>query len=62
MYIADEENSRIRKVVAVTSIITTVAGTGTTAYSGDGGDATSAELNYPSDVTVDSSGKQPSLY
>ena len=61
MYIADEQNSRIRKVVASTNIISTIAGTGTTVYSGDGGDATAAELGYPSDVAVDSSGKQPSL-
>ncbi len=57
MYIADQENNRIRKVVAATSIISTIAGTGSAAYSGDGGDATSAELGYPIDVAVDSSGK-----
>ena len=45
LYIADTGNHRIRKVDA-SGIITTVAGNGT-GYSGDGGPATSAELNYP---------------
>ena len=61
MYIADQSNNLIRKVVAATSIISAIAGTGSSGYSGDGGDATSAELTYPVDVAVDSSGKQPSL-
>ncbi len=39
-----------------TGIITTIAGTGTGSYSGDTGQATSAGLNYPSGVSVDSSG------
>lgn len=38
-------------------IITTIAGTGTGMYSSDGGAATSAALNSPTGVTVDSSGK-----
>jgi uncharacterized repeat protein (TIGR03803 family) len=56
IYIADHTNSRIRKVTASTGIITTVAGNGTTGYSGDGGPATEAELCAPEDVTVDSAG------
>jgi len=47
---------RIRKVDAVTGIITTVAGNGTAGYSGDGGLATNASLNFPSDVAVDNIG------
>jgi type IX secretion system substrate protein/NHL repeat-containing protein len=52
LYIADAANYRIRKV-STNGIITTVAGTYTYGYSGDGGHATSAELNYPSVVVVD---------
>lgn len=54
IFIADTNNSVIREVVAGT--INTVAGDGTAGYSGDGGLATSAELNYPSGMIVDSSG------
>src|ERR1019366_4993272 len=44
VYIADTQNNAIRKVVAATGIITTVAGNGAAGYSGDGGPATKAEL------------------
>jgi type IX secretion system substrate protein len=47
IYIADNANSRIRKVDAVTGIISTFAGTGTSGFSGDGLPATSAELSAP---------------
>ncbi|MFT4111200.1 choice-of-anchor D domain-containing protein [Silvibacterium sp.] len=53
LYIADGGNNKVREVAASTGIITTVAGTGTAGYSGDGGAATSAELYQPSDVKVD---------
>jgi hypothetical protein len=56
VYIADYHNNRIRKVTASTGIISTVAGNGIAGYSGDGGSATSAEMNYPTGVGVDSSG------
>ncbi|MBV9300557.1 MAG: choice-of-anchor D domain-containing protein [Acidobacteriaceae bacterium] len=56
VYIADYTNQRIRKVTASTGIISTIAGNGTAGYSGDGGPATSAELNYPTSVAVDGSG------
>lgn len=56
LYIADWNNNRIRKVAAATGIITTVAGTGTAGGAGDGGLATSAQLDGPADVAVDSSG------
>ncbi len=56
MYIADQDNHRVRKVTVSTGIITTVAGTGTASYSGDGGAATAAALRYPTGVAVDSSG------
>ncbi|MDR3606970.1 MAG: hypothetical protein P4M08_06270 [Oligoflexia bacterium] len=55
LYIADYWSHVVRKVSA-SGIISTIAGTGTAGYSGDGGPAISAELNVPSDVSVDGSG------
>jgi len=58
-FIADTLNNRIRKVTADTGIITTVAGAGPSYSGGYGGDnnvATSALLNRPVGVAVDSSG------
>jgi ribosomal protein S11 len=57
VYITDTDNNRIRKVTVSTGIITTIAGTGTLSFSGDGGEATSATLSLPSGVTVDTLGK-----
>ena len=72
MYIADQGNNRIRKVIVSTTtptavptaiptiglnIITTIAGTGTSSYSGDNGAATSAALKYPVGVALDASGR-----
>ena len=56
MYIADTSYHRIRKVTVSTGIITTIAGTGSSSFSGDGGPATSATLCTPNGVAVDSSG------
>ena len=55
LYISDASNQRVRKVTP-SGTITTVAGTGLTGYSGDGGPATAATLNFPEGVAVDSSG------
>jgi trimeric autotransporter adhesin len=55
LYIADHQNHRIRKV-STAGIISTVAGNGTAGFSGDGGPATSATLNGPFGVAVDSQG------
>ena len=57
MYIADQWNHRIRKVTVSTGIISTIAGTGTTSYSGDNGAATSATLYNPRGVALDASGR-----
>ena len=57
MYIADTSNNHIRKVTVSTGIITTIAGTGSTTFSGDNGAATSATLYYPMGVAVDTSGR-----
>ncbi len=56
VYIADRSNHRIRKVTVATGIISTIAGTGTGSFSGDGGQATSATIKCPNGVAVDSSG------
>ena len=61
VYISDSNNHRIRKVTVSTSLITTIAGTGTASYSGDGGKATSATLDTPENVAVDSSGTSMQL-
>jgi YVTN family beta-propeller protein len=54
IFIADFTGNRVRKVSA--GIISTIAGTGITGYSGDTGPATSATLNSPLGVAVDSTG------
>jgi len=64
VYIADASNNVIRRVDAKTGIITTVAGDfaadkandGLGGFSGDGGPATSAQLNDPQGVAVDGAG------
>ena len=56
LFIADDSNSRVREVSAATGLISTVAGTGGFGYNGDGISATSAELNFPVAVAVDSAG------
>lgn len=57
LYIADRDNSRVRKVDASTGVITTVAGGGSPADGlGDNGPATSAQLGLPEGLAVDSAG------
>ncbi len=56
LYIADSGNQAVRMVSAATQIISTFAGTGVLGFSGDGGQATKAQLNYPLGVALDSAG------
>ncbi|MFL5807542.1 MAG: fibronectin type III domain-containing protein, partial [Roseiflexaceae bacterium] len=58
LYIADAINQRVRRV-DLDGVITTVAGSDEAGFGGDGGPATAAKLNYPSDVAV---GPDGSLY
>jgi trimeric autotransporter adhesin len=55
VYIADGANNKIRKV-NTSGIISTFAGTGTIGSAGDGGPATSAQINYTAGITFDGSG------
>ncbi len=54
LYISDSSNHCIRKVTQ-SGIISTIAGTGSAGYSGDGGSATSAQLKKPFGICIDSS-------
>jgi hypothetical protein len=55
LYTAGLDN-RVRRIDLATGIITTVAGTGVAGYSGDNGPATSARLNGPQRIDIDSQG------
>jgi len=55
MYYSDRDQSLVRKVTAA-GVLSTVAGTGTSGYTGDGGAATAAELSAPSGIIVDGAG------
>jgi len=56
LYVSDAENHRIR-MVDVEGTITTVAGTGTAGYSGDGGPAVEAQLQAPAGLAFDPFGR-----
>ncbi len=56
LYLSDEHNWRIRRVDAVTNIITTVAGTGIQGVLGDGGPAVNARIASVKNLAVDNSG------
>lgn len=55
VYIADNLNNRIRRVTK-DGLITTVAGSGLAGFTGDGGQATQAQISHPQGVAVDSLG------
>jgi sugar lactone lactonase YvrE len=56
LYFTDGDNNRICRVDAVTGILTTIAGTGATQDSGDGGPALKAGVRQPTGITLDSAG------
>jgi DNA-binding beta-propeller fold protein YncE len=56
LLITDSDNQRVRRVDAITGIITTVAGTGVEGFAGDNGPAVAAQLLFPFDLEVDSAG------
>ena len=55
LYIADSFNHRVRRVDRFGNI-STIAGTGGEGYSGDGGPAIAAQLNYPQGLALDGAG------
>jgi len=57
LYIADTINHRIRRVDASTGIIYTIAGTGVSGFSDDGGPAQVAEMTFPAGIAIDRAGK-----
>ena len=56
LYIADTNNNKVVELAAGTSTLTAIAGTGTAGSTGDGAAATSALLDHPKGITVDSAG------
>ena len=58
LYVADSNHHRVRRIdlQSADKIITTIAGNGAAGLSGDGGPATSAQLNSPVDVDCDAAG------
>ena len=56
LFIGDNNNCVVRKLVLSSNTITTYAGNHTCGYTGDNGTATSAELSSVSSVAADSSG------
>jgi DNA-binding beta-propeller fold protein YncE len=55
IYVADRHNHCVRRIDAVSGILTTFAGTGEAGYSGDGGPATRACLVEPNGLGLDPS-------
>jgi DNA-binding beta-propeller fold protein YncE len=52
MYIAERDNNVIRKVDGKTATLSTIAGTGTAGFSGDGGPASKAQLRQPHSIAI----------
>ncbi|HTS64549.1 MAG TPA: Ig-like domain repeat protein [Candidatus Acidoferrales bacterium] len=56
IFVAEMMGQRVRRIDAQTGIITTVAGNGTAAFSGDGGPAVNASLKAPFGLAIDAAG------
>ena len=56
LYVGDTNNNRIRAIDLKTRIVTTVVGTGTAGFSGDGGSPLKAQLRAPGGLDVDKTG------
>ena len=56
LYVADTNNHRVRRIAAATGAITTVAGNGVEAFTGDNGPATSASIDSPNGLALDAAG------
>ncbi len=56
LYVCEIDTDRVRRIDRKDGLISTVAGTGETGYSGDGGPATGARLNDPYEVRFDTDG------
>jgi DNA-binding beta-propeller fold protein YncE len=54
MYVAERDSHVVRHIEMKTRIVTTLAGTGTAGYSGEGGPAKAAQLNQPHSIVLDS--------
>ena len=57
LYFTDSSNNRVRRIDAATGIIRTIAGTGAAGNGGDNGAGTTATLNAPTGIGVDSQGQ-----
>ena len=56
LYFSDSANCEIRKITAATGIITTIVGGTACGYTGDGGPASAAQINFPQGVALDAAG------
>ncbi len=56
LFLADSNNNRVRRIDANSGLITTFAGNGSSTFSGDGGQATTAGLDFPFYVAFDGAG------
>jgi sugar lactone lactonase YvrE len=56
VYVADSNNHRVRRIASATGVIATVAGNGIEAFAGDNGPATSASIDSPNGLALDSAG------